>query len=146
MAGVRNLVEAKEFEKELKGTNRPDSFSLGEPYYGHIDPKLDELLNSYPELWGYKFEISHLHRTSYYDWKNAKRAEIEADAMIIEDMAWFSDRPDLKRVLRHLQRAIHQIIWGDAYGGKRQRYLGEQRRRVTFEEMKPEKKKKWGIF
>ena len=134
------IMEAREFESAMIESNRLNSFSVGEPYYGMIDPKLSKLLESYPELYGYKYELSHLHRTAYYDWTEAKKAEIEFDSMITEDLAWFSHRIDVKRVLRHIQRAVHQIIWGDAYNGRRQKYLGTQRKSFTFSEGKNEKK------
>ena len=129
------------FKQEVKDSLDP-KVSIIEPYYGQMDPKITNLILKYPQLEGYEFFFSHLFRTCKLTWEQAKRMELLCNNMIKEDKMWFSNIPDVLRLLDKIQVGALQVIWGDAYNGSRQNYLGTTRKRIEFSESSEEQRKK----
>ena len=118
-----------------------ENVPINEPYMGQYDPlPITHLIMPHEELHKYLLKLSHLSRTTNYNEKYAFQAWIRFKSSVRMDRARHRDKPYLIELLKEIEDAGFQIIFGDAYLGKRQGYLGTQRRSIEVLGQRPDQR------
>lgn len=104
---------------------------------------IKDIVTTRPDIYNYVMDLSHLIRTSYLEPEKARFLYFEYKKSIRRSKARYRTNAPIMDLLAKIQTQMFVIAFGDAEGGRRQRYLATTIKGVQIVQENSDSKPWW---